>query len=253
MTDQTYKQWFSLTVAESKTLIAEGLKRYAPVAQKLQKGTILIAKGTTGAYLYEAFSGKTIVHGDYVNGYIKPANGKQGLSKTQAIEELALKDGQAHHLPYPEVLEQMLAGDIIFKGANIINYQKKQAGVMILHPTGGTCGTITPAIETYNLHLIIPVGLEKDSSEDIDLLSEKTKKLAKTTGNSPWLWTLKGELFTEIEALQQWAKVDIEVIGKGGVAGAEGAVTFCVSGKKEEVEQAMLAVKKIQGNGSYVK
>lgn len=254
MTNALYKQWFTLTVAESKRLIAQGLKRYAPVAKKLKDGTVVITKGTTGKYIAEEFLGIEIANGDYVYGHILPAQNTIKLQKKQRISECVLKQGKLLMEAYPEVLDEMLEGDIIFKGANIINYKQQQAGVMIMHPEGGTCGLITPAIEKYKLHLIIPVGLEKDSTADIDTLSAQSKTLAKEAdGTSPWLWSIKGELFTEIEALKQWAEVNIELLGKGGIGGAEGALTFCVSGDRNEVTKAMQVVKTIQGEDSYVK
>ena len=249
-----YKQWFTLTVAESKRLIAQGLKRYAPVAKKLKDGTVVITKGTTGKYIAEEFLGIAIANGDYVYGHLLPAQKGIKLDKQQSISEVVLKQGKMLIDAYPDVLNDMLEGDIIFKGANLINYKRQQAGVMIIHPQGGTSGLIIPAIEKYKLHLIIPVGLEKDCSEDIDALSAQSKKLAKEAdGATPWLWSIKGELFTEIEALKQWADVEIELLGKGGIGGAEGAVTFCVSGEKDEVTKAINVVKTIQGEDSYVK
>jgi len=91
----------------------------------------------------------------------------------------------------------IIAGDIILKGANIINYRMKQAGVIVGSPTGGTTEMIVPAIKERKLRLIIPVELEKESTQDITRLSEYIKIPHKAVGQKiPELRFLEGELFT---------------------------------------------------------
>ncbi len=254
MSEQLHQQWFTLTVAESKRLIAKGLKQYAPFAEKLHHGNIIIAKGSTNTYIYEELMAQELSSGDYINGHLLPAKTPLRLKKEQILSELVLENGQQHPISYPEVLKQMQPRDIILKGANIINYKKKQAGVLIGSPTGGTCGQICPAIEKYNLQLIIPVGLEKDSAEDIDLLAQNIKAKSRLAGNNtPWLWSIKGKIFTEIEAIKQFANVEVKLIAKGGIAGAEGGISFCVSGEREKIDIVMNLIKNIQGENCYVK
>ena len=243
-----------LTVAESKRLIAKGLKNYAPVKERLANGYILITKGTTNTYVAEEFLNDSLGRGDYVLGHILPATGDKKLDRSIERKELIFKDGQIVDTAYVDVLKKMTAGDIIFKGANIINYKKGQAGVLIGHPTGGTTGNFYPLVNEKKLRLIIPVGLEKDSSTDIDILSEYSKipheEIAK---NTPYLWSIKGELFTEIEAIKQFADVEPLHLASGGIGGAEGAVTINIRGSKEEVEKALAAVQSIQGEKPFLK
>ncbi len=249
----SHKIQFTLTVAESKRLIALGLKKYAPVVSRLQHGIVLITKGTTNTYVAKELTDLSLASGDFVNGHILPSKTIKHLEKQKAISEIVLKKGQLLEDSFPEILEMMKPGDVIFKGANIINYAKRQAGVVIMHPKGGTCHLIEPAIEKHQLHLIIPVGLEKDSSGDIDILSEQSKELkVNADGNAPWIWSLRGDIFTEIEAIKQFANVAVIPIAKGGIAGAEGAVTLIVSGAKEEVDIISKIVDTIQGEVDYV-
>ena len=44
-----------------------------------------------------------------------------------------------------------------------------------------------------------------------------------------------GEIYTEKEAIKTLTKVHPQVIGKGGIRGAEGAITLIVDGEESEV------------------
>ena len=251
--EKVYKAWVVLTVAESKRLIAKGLKRYAPIVHRLEQGLVVIAKGTTNSYLVEELLGTELASGDYVNGHLLPQKGTKKLHRAQVCSEIVLKNGTAHTRLFPEVMDEMVAEDIFIKGANIINYSKGQAGVVIMHPQGGTCGLTMPYVDQGKARLIIPVGLEKDSSQDLEQLSTKTKALKTSSdGEMPYIWAIKGELFTEIEAIKQLAKVEVSVLAKGGVGGAEGAVCLTITGVEFEVKLALEEVKNIQGEPSFV-
>ncbi len=60
-----------------------------------------------------------------------------------------------------EVVNDLREGDIIFKGANAVNLDAKQATVLIGHPQAGTIGVIIQAVAGMRVKLYIPVGLEK--------------------------------------------------------------------------------------------
>lgn len=242
-----------LTVSESKRLIAKGLKKYPPVQEKFKNGYLLITKGTTNTYVAEEFLNDTLMSGEYVLGHILPASGNVKLDGSQKRKELVFKNGIVQDSSYQEMLKEMNAGDIVLKGANIINYQKGQAGVLIGHPTGGTTGNIAPVIKEKNLHLIIPVGLEKESSQDIEMLSGLSKVPHEQVGKkAPYVWSIKGKLFTEIEAIKQFANVEAIHMASGGVGGAEGAVTLLIRGSKDEVQKALQVVETIQGEEAFL-
>lgn len=242
-----------LTVAESKRLIAKGLKKYPPVQEKLKNGYLLITKGTTNTYVAEEFINDTLLAGEYVLGHILPASGSTELDRSRERNEIVFKNGEVQDAPYQEILKEMHEGDIIFKGANILNYKKGQAGVLIGHPTGGTTGNIAPVIEEKKLRLIIPVGLEKETSQDIDLLSGFSKiPQEQVQKKAPYVWSIKGELFTEIEAIKQFADVEAFHMASGGVGGAEGAVTLLIRGSKDEVQKALQLVESVQGEKAFL-
>ncbi len=250
----THQAWVSLTVSESKRLIARGLKKYPPVNQRLSTGQLIITKGTTNAYFVEEIINDTLAPGEFVLGHILPENSDIRLDRSKTRQEIVLKNGVIQDIPYAEALDGMCEGDIVLKGANIINYHKGQAGVLIGSPTGGTTGVIMPKIKKRNLRLIIPVGLEKESSQDINMLGQYSKIPHEESGRKmPYIWSIEGELFTELEAIKQFADVDVLHLASGGIGGAEGAVTICIRGNQKEVQKALELIHSIQGEPEYVK
>lgn len=242
-----------LTVSESKRLIAKGLKNYTPIQEKLKNGYLLVTKGTTNTYVAEEFLNDNLIAGEYVLGHILPADGRAELDRSKNRKEVVFKNGVVQDTSYQEILKEMREGDIILKGANVINYKKGQAGVLIGHPTGGTTGNIVPAIKENNLRLIIPVGLEKESSQDINLLSGLSKiPQEQVQKKAPYVWSIEGELFTEIEAIKQFASIEAIHMASGGVGGAEGAVTLLLRGSKNEVLKAIKVVEEIQGEEAFL-
>lgn len=249
----THQSWVSLTVAESKRLIARGLAVYPPVQQRLKNGTLVLTKGTTNTYVAEELLNDSLIHGEYVLGYISPAKSSKKLDKRKSRKELVFVNGELLDTAYTAILPTMKAGDIVIKGANIMNHEKGQAAVLIGHPTGGTTGNIYPVVQEKKLRLIIPVGLEKESSQDIaaiaayrDIEHEDTDK------HTPKLWPIAGELFTEIEALKQFADVEVIHFASGGIGGAEGAVSLLIRGSEDEVNKALKLIESVQGEAPFI-
>ncbi len=243
-----FMAWVSLTPAESKRLIAKGLIIYGPVADQLGAGELIVCKGTTNHYIAEELLGGKIEPGRFTNGRIAPANSPFNTIEEDQISELYFHNGNYTSMPFDEALDKLRRGSVILKGANMINYDQKKAAVLIGSADDGTAGKILPNIGERAARLIIPVGLEKNSSSDIDAL---VKKMNDTSQGIPRLLTLPGELFTEIEAIKQFAYVDVVQVASGGVGGAEGAVSLVIRGTQDNVEQAMQTIKKIQGEKTF--
>ena len=62
----------------------------------------------------------------------------------------------------------------------------------------------------------------------------------------------QGNIYTEIEALKEFAEVDVYVTAKGGGDGAEGGVSLLICGTKTEVEKAENIVKQLHGEPAFV-
>ncbi len=238
----------TLTVAESKRLIAKGLLQYAPVVQSLASGEIVVAKGSTNHYLYEELMGAKIEKGAFLSGNIQPKGNTHKPQIEKAYGELYLKSGVDQGLDLGEALPKISKGALLFKGANLINYSAGKAALLIGHPTGGTLGAMLPYIESGVAKLIIPVGLEKNSSFDIDHLAAEFS--AKRQGVLQ-VFEMPGELFTEIEAIEQFAAVEVLQIASGGLNGAEGAVTLSIRGTENEIQKVKALLGEVQGEAAF--
>lgn len=238
-----YKMWTTLTVAESKRLIAKGLKQYTPVAGNLQKGQVLITTGSTNHYVAEEFLNETLTPGSLLTGHLVPKKNYTPTKVEQQLGSVYLEDGKARTQPLNESIALLKDGAIAFKGGNLLNYRQKKAAVLVGSPTGGTIGALAPLAESGKIRLIVPIGLEKDSSEDIETTVSRVVEL----GQTPTLKVIPGEVFTEIEAIKVFANVEAIHIGSGGIGGAEGSVTLLIRGEKEEVNKATKLIEGVQG------
>ena len=66
------KRQFSLTVAESKRLIAKGVAALPEVQHAMEERTVVVATGTTNAYVLEELWGKKIDKRAYRSGITTP-------------------------------------------------------------------------------------------------------------------------------------------------------------------------------------
>lgn len=242
----------TFTPAEGKRLIALGLARYAPVRDRIRQGILLITRGGTNRYVAETLLGLRIPRGDFLLGRIQPEGSPHVAADGPMTPEMIINDG--HYAPgvsFEAGLRSMAEGDIVFKGANLVNHRDGRAAVLVGHPTGGTAGMILPYVKERKIRLIVPVGLEKETSQDLDALEHFTRAARARGAQTPWVMALPGEPFTEIEALRQFAEVTVRRVAAGGIAGAEGAVTLLVAGRPEEVEKAVQAAASVHGEPPY--
>jgi len=244
----------NLTVAEGKRLIAEGIANHPLVKQKMNAGMIIITKGSTNTYIAERLMGLDAPHGSFITGNITPASGR-GLDLNLAkIAEIILIDGKPAAMTLNEALSRIKEDDIVFKGANLLNYEKRQAAVCIGSPEGGTTAKVRPYTGKGKGKLIIPVGLEKDVSGDLEGYVKKLSQDAAQLTMIPRVWIHhEGEVFTEIEALKLFGKVDVIPFAAGGIAGREGGISLAVCGDSAEVKKVLAVVGIIQGEEPFVK
>ena len=241
-----------LTVAETKRLIAKGVVKLGIVQKALREGTVAIAKGTTNAYIVEELLGKPIQRTDYCTGVTLPAKGGPKGATSSKIPDVVLKKGQPVAVAAVEAIKEMGEGDVFIKGANALNYERGQAGLLIGHPTGGTIGAVLGTIVARRIALVIPVGLEK--SVPVDLVEAARRAAADPVreGNVPMLWPVTGHIFTEIEAIQALAMAKATPIGAGGIGGAEGAIRLLVEGTPVQVASAATLFESIHGEPAFI-
>jgi hypothetical protein len=146
-------------------------------------------------------------------------------------------------------VQNMKKGDIYIKGANVINYWQDMAGILIGGIDGATIGNTIGHIIGKQIHLIIPIGLEKLTFEDIN---ELHKLAAEEDYEGPRLWPITGTIITEIDALNILTGVAAYLYSAGGVAGAEGSVRILVEGDEEEMKETFKLIDSIKGEPRYL-
>lgn len=242
----------NLTVSEGKRLIAKGIMAMPSVKEKFEKGMIIVTKGTTNTYIAEELLNKNVEHGSFVIGHFAPEGQTPVNAEKKQMKEVVIKDGKVLDVGYDEALKMLEPGDIVMKGGNLLNYSMKQAAVCIGAPNGGTTYKLLPYVGEGKAELIIPIGLEKETTANLENL-EKTLNAGNERLNSvPRLYLFRtGMVFTEIEAIRQFADVKVFPYGVGGVAGREGGVSLVISGKETEVNKVLELVKTIQGERPF--
>ncbi len=239
---------FSLTVAESKRLIARGVAQSDVVKRALDSGIVAVGTGTTNGYVIEEITGESIDKKTSVTGRTLPA-GYAGPKLTASYGDLVIRKGKRLDVPAKEILAEMGPGDVFVKGANALNYERNQAGVLIGHPTGGNVGLAIGPVVARRITFLHPVGLEKSVGADLDEMADILNSDA--AGKGPTLWVVPGLIFTEIEALDVLASVDVVPVGAGGVGGAEGAVWLAAFGDREQLDNVQAIVDSVRGEPPF--
>jgi hypothetical protein len=245
------KRQVVLTVSESKRLIAMGVAAMPEVSRAMEEGMVVVATGTTNAYVLEELWGKKIDKRRYRSGITTPKTPeKHPEPQGERISDIVFRKGEVVlELDRYNAVEEMEQGDVYIKGANALDYLGGKAGVLIGSTTGGTVGAVIGSVIGKKIHLVIPVGLEKLVYGDLDDLHWLA---AQEDSGGPSLWPLTGTIITEIEALQLLTNVDAHQYAAGGIAGAEGAVRLLLDGTEEEVKAALELVVSIKGEPRYL-
>jgi 6-phosphogluconate dehydrogenase (decarboxylating) len=244
------KALVTLLPNESKKLIAVGITADEIVKEKMTKGRIFVARGTTNSYVLEEMM--AIAEFDkscYVAGQILPKGERLTANPSdKRLPEILFTDGKSEEKSVHDAMEIMEKGDIIIKGANALD-PDGVAGVLLGHPKGGTCGAFWGPLVANGLRLIIPIGLEKLVAHSILYVSADMgiKEIDYTDGYTCGFFPLFGDVFTEIDALETLFDLDeVLHVASGGVGGAEGAVTLMLIGDDEVVKKAFDFCKKLK-------
>jgi len=245
------KRLFILTVAESKGLIAKAIAALPEVQDAMENRTVVVATGTTNSYVLEELSGKKIDKRAYRSGITTPnVPEKDSTPQAEKIPDVVFMKGEvASQYDRVTVAPHLKKGDIYIKGANVLNYDDNMAGILIGGMDGATIGNVIGHIIGKQVNLIIPIGLEKLTYEDIN---ELHLIASEEDYEGPRLWPIVGTIITEIEALNLLTGVDAYLYAAGGIAGAEGAVRLLVEGTDDEVEATLELIESIKGEPKYL-
>jgi len=235
-----------LTPSAGKKLIAKATIECVSVKNAINKGTIVIVAGTTNGYIAEEllvktgqskdFNRKRFFRGVTMPPSIKTTDTGRLPDESQFPGDVVIVNGLWDKgKTIFDVADELKEGDVIIKGANAIDLVRKKAGILIGHPKGGTIIAALQAVVGKRAKLILPVGLEKRISNDLDELA----CFLNNPGSSGLrLLPVTGDIITELEAIEILFKLKATLVAGGGVCGAEGAVWLAIFGEKEEEEKA---------------
>lgn len=232
-----------ITSSAGKRLIAKALAKHPAIHKALEKGTLVIVAGTTNGYVAEEILGTLGVNdfsrSHFFRGITLPPSqavtveGRLSDESKFPGDVVITRGAWEKSKTITEVIDLLKEGDVILKGANAVNLQSKQAAILIGHPRAGTIGVALPAVLGRRVKLILPVGLEKRVDGDLHALAEKIN--APETGGYRLL-PVPGQVFTELDAINQLTGAYAELISAGGVCGAEGCLYLSITGTKEQEE-----------------
>lgn len=244
----------NLTVSEGKRLIARGITYHPLVRQKLESGMIIITRGSTNTYIAEELANLKAPHGRFVTGNITPQSGTPIDFGADKVPEIILVNGKQVDMSYPDALAALKKDDIVFKGGNLLNYDKKQVAVTVAAKDGGTVGKLQPYTSGEGqAHLIVPISLEKEVPGDLNEYESVLSQDVKKENFIPRIVVHKNaEIFTEIEAIKLIGKVEIVPYASGGLAGREGGKSLAIYGDSLEVEKVLAVVSQIQGEKPFI-
>jgi hypothetical protein len=237
---------FLITPAAGKRLIAKTLAGHPAITKALKNGVVVIVAGTTNGYVAEEILKTHKIAADFskkhfFRGVTLPPNfsvtkegrlaDESGFPGDVVIEKGVWQKGKT----IADAVGSMREGDVIIKGANALDLGNRRAAILIGRPDAGTIGLALPVVVGRRVKLIIPVGLEKRITGDLNDLAEKIN--APGAGGYRLLPVI-GEVFTELDALRALTGAEVDLIAAGGVCGAEGSCWIAVSGNEDQEEYA---------------
>ncbi len=235
-----------LTPAAGKRLIAKAMATHPAIQDVLKNGVLVIVAGTTNGYVAEEIL-LQLGHHDFprshfFRGIILPPNQPttaEGRLKDDSLfpGDVVISKGKwLRGKTLQDVADDLKKGDVIIKGANALNLDRKQAAVLIGHPKAGTAGIAIQAAAGRRIKLILAVGLEKRVSGDLYSLAEK---LNDPEGVGYRLLPLPGQVFTELDAVRNMTGATAELVAAGGVSGAEGACLLAITGTRQQEDKTL--------------
>jgi hypothetical protein len=250
---------FVITPAAGKRLIGKAMAKHAAVATALKKGTVVIVAGTTNGYVAEEIisklgQAKEFKRDLFFRGITLPPNRPTTSTGRLSDEskfpgDVVIRDGVFHkRKTIFDVVDDLREGDVILKGANTVDLTQRRAAILIGDSKAGTIGVTLQAVVGRRVRLILPVGLEKRVSGNLD---ELAAKMNEPGTHGPRLLPVPGEIFTELDAIALLTGASAQMVAAGGVCGAEGSVWLAISGKPAHEKAAEILIKSIVNEPAF--
>ena len=245
----------TLTVAESKKLLAKATMKHPAVVKALADHTIVLGDGTTNAYVLMEMKGETIDPGTFVSGIICPEGPcVSGVARKAGVSscKIFIKGSERADLDLEDILKDLGADDVFIKGANALDPDGR-VGVIVGHAECGHAGVgrLWTRTVSQGIPVVMPVGLEKRIPCSVYEAASKVgiKTVQYSTGEHFGLFIPHGNVIviTEIEAIRDLTGAEATVVSAGGVNGAEGALVFSIDGTKEQIDRVVELVDQVKG------
>ncbi len=248
-----------ITPAGGKRLIAKAMAARADIGEALKRGTLVILAGTTNGYVAEEILLKIgqlggFARSRFFRGVTLPAHrpttamGRLPDESDFQGDVVIVKGTWVPGKTIFDIKDDLDSSAIILKGANAVNLDTQQAGVLIGHPKSGTIGIALQLLAGKRVQLILPVGLEKRVHEDITVLSRLVNR---PSAVGLRLLPVSGEVFTELDALKAITGAEAALLAGGGVGGAEGSIWLAVTGTEAELKKAKKVLDEISGEPTF--
>ena len=227
---------FVLTVNDGKWLIARAILEMENVKNALKNGKVVLKGGTTVSCVAELLCEYRMK----ICGRILPHGGFAGKRYTTQSHLIMIDHGELLDINkvYIQVLLKLGPGDVIITGANLID-EHGNAAMLAGGPGGNHGGLAAAPFVTEGADVIVAAGLEKlmpgSVLDSMKRAHRRGVEPRKGKGMACGLFPIVGSIVTEVEAIKQLADVDVCIIGRGGIFGAEGSTFFQVTGEETEV------------------
>jgi len=241
------KAQITLTVNESKRLMAKAIISLPEVKDASEKGNILLKGGTTVSAISEELVGIPLRICGRMTGRGTVSSQIISLKHPHSIliEKGKIKDIDDNIV---EEVKKLGRGDIIIISGNALDAQNN-VGLFAGSASGGNPGMAVSGMLTEGAKVIIPIGLEKlipGTIRDASIMAGR-KDMDISYGMAVGLIPLYGQVITEKDAMEILADVKCTVIGMGGIMGAEGSTVMVIEGSDREVEKILKITKEVKG------
>jgi len=251
----------TLTVAESKALIAKAVVKHPIITRALAEHTVILGGGTTNAFVLAEVTGEKPDFASFVIASMNPegpcVSHLERRAKIAEVRIFVKGVMQPEDVYLKDILTKLGADDVFIKGANALDPDGK-VGVIVGHAElgHGAIGRLWTRCVTQGIRVVAPVGLEKRIPGSIYEASARlgVKTVQYSTGTHFGLYVPHGNVtvITEIEAIRQLTGADPVVVSAGGYNGAEGALLFSIDGEKEQIDKVIQLVDQVKGQQPIV-
>jgi len=221
-----------------------------PVVKKaLSDGKVFLKGGTTVSALSEELGGPPL----RISGRISQLGCTGATFADDAPHCLVFEKG----VPAPadgrleEMIQFMGPSDVAVLGANLVD-RDGRAAMLAASPLGGPPGRILSGLAAQGVTCLVACGLEKFYPGRLEDAIRACGRARVDPVGAPGckavgLMPVYGELITEVEACASLANVQVQVVARGGIFGAEGGTTLVASGEDDEVVKLLDVIGAIRG------